>query len=114
MTEHLEQLLAMLVTQNRQPCMSGDPRDRLSPLQRQQAAMAATAIIREVVTPQLVVEGYAGQLHANHHLCEGRVGFVGWPNLRDSVREEWREKARAYIAAMQEAAAQRAAKEPTP
>lgn len=43
--EDLERALAIHFSQNRQPCMSGDPRDRLSPLQRRNMNDAVDAIL---------------------------------------------------------------------
>lgn len=61
-SDKLEQLLAVLVSQNRQPCMSGDMRDRLSSMQRRQVSDAALDIMEELITP----------LHVALHQAEAR------------------------------------------
>lgn len=43
--EYLERLLALYFSGNRQPCMSGDPRDRLSPLRRRDLEDAVREIL---------------------------------------------------------------------
>lgn len=53
----------------------------------------------------LMVEGYAGQLHANHHLTAGRIGYIAWPKVREDVREKWRAQAREHLAEMEAARA---------
>lgn len=47
----------------------------------------------------MLIEGYAGQLHANAALTEGRL-YIAWPLLREEVRQHWRGLAREYVAAM--------------
>jgi hypothetical protein len=48
--EAVEWALAVHFTQNRQPCMSGDPRDRLSSLQRRNMEDARDAVL-EALAP---------------------------------------------------------------
>ncbi len=43
--EEIGQALAIFFANNRQPCMSGDPRDRLSPLRRRDLDDATSAIL---------------------------------------------------------------------
>jgi hypothetical protein len=43
--EVLERLLALSFSANRMPCMSGDPRDRLSPLRKRDLSDAVTSIL---------------------------------------------------------------------
>lgn len=63
MVERLEWAMAVYFSQNRQPCMSGDPRDRLGPHQRRalsDAIRAALAVIRAAFaepSPEMVRAG---------------------------------------------------------
>jgi len=50
--EQIERIAAIHISGNRQPCMSGDPRDRLSPLQRRNLSDLANNIL-DVVEPML-------------------------------------------------------------
>jgi hypothetical protein len=55
--ERLERRLAFYFSHNNQPCMSGDPRDRCSPLQRRNLSEAVASVIEEIqdlsaVTPK--------------------------------------------------------------
>lgn len=43
--EEIARALAIFFANNRQPCMSGDPRDRLSPLRRRDLDDAASAVL---------------------------------------------------------------------
>jgi hypothetical protein len=43
--EELERLLALYFSGNRMPCMSGDPRDRLSPMRKRDLSDAVTSIL---------------------------------------------------------------------
>jgi hypothetical protein len=51
MVERVEWALAIFFSQNRMPCMSGDPRDRLSSLQRRNLSDAARAAIEAMREP---------------------------------------------------------------
>jgi hypothetical protein len=48
LTERLERRLAIYFSHNSQPSMSGDPRDRCSPLQRRNLSEAVKAVLEEI------------------------------------------------------------------
>jgi hypothetical protein len=48
LADRLERRLAFYFSHNNQPCMSGDPRDRCSPLQRRNLSEAVASVIEEM------------------------------------------------------------------
>lgn len=53
--EFMERTLAVYFSWNRQPCMSGDMRDRLSPLRRRELSDAVLALLGEFDSAGFVV-----------------------------------------------------------
>jgi hypothetical protein len=48
LAERLEKRLAIYFSHNSQPVMSGDPRDRCSPIQRRHLSEAVQAVLEEI------------------------------------------------------------------
>lgn len=83
MIEAIERALAIHFSQNRQPHMSGDPRERLSAMQRRNMEDARDAVIAALGTPIETLRG----------LRDGSlVAVPAEPDeiITDAIREAWR------------------------
>jgi hypothetical protein len=105
-SDKLERLLAILVCQNRQPCISGDMRDRLSSMQRRQVSDAALGIMEEVVAPLCAIAARVREAEeARDVFIElNRIGSENAETERAEAKAE-RDAALAALAALRAATA---------
>ena len=82
--EALEWVLAIHFSQNRQPCMSGDPRGRLSPMQRRNMEDARDAVL-EALAPILKAREAAAAMAMRENLAD-LFAEIKWNNLEREVR----------------------------
>lgn len=95
--EALEWALAIHFLQNRQPCMSGDPRDRLSSLQRRNMEDARDAVLealapilkaREAAAAMAMRERAAAEAEDRRRLYAARQRSAA--NLKDTTKlDHW-------------------------
>jgi len=90
MIERVERALAIHFSGNRQPCMSGDPRDRLSPLQRRNLSDAARAAIEAMrEASDEMVEAMNNQAYyASLSYPRGHIGPGAWSAAIDAALSE--------------------------
>ena len=74
--EAVEWALAVHFSQNRQPCMSGDPRDRLSSLQRRKMEDARDAVLG-ALAPLIAVREAAAAMAMRDAAAEGAAKLIG-------------------------------------
>lgn len=82
--EALEWVLAIHFSQNRQPCMSGDPRDRLSPMQRRNMEDARDAML-EALAPFVSAREAAAAMAMRDAAC----GAIDPVAQLEVSREAW-------------------------
>ncbi len=90
--ETLEWALAIHFSRNRQPCMSGDPRDRLSSLERRNLSAAAQAAL-DALDPVVAVLVEAARRDerermANEVRCEAEQERDEFSNMLDRITSE--------------------------